>query len=284
MPVKSLLIVDIDNTLFDWVRFWRASFGALVDSLLLSSAGLNRARLLAEIRLVHQRVGTSEYAFILQDLRPLLSGYGIGPAEEQNAIQAYREARAVNRELYPGVRDTLMSIKADGARIVGFTESTGYHTADRLMKLNLDGVLEAVYSPPDYPIPVGVELVHVRTRGPSEYELKITRHEMLPRGFKKPNPALLESILDREGVKATDAVYVGDSLRRDVAMAQRASVLDVYAEYGHIGIADAAEFLLAVTHWSDDEVAAPDAAIIIPSITLRKSLSELTSYVEFRKT
>lgn len=148
MPIKSILIVDVDNTLFDWVRFWRASFGALVDSVLASAPGLERPRLLHEIRRIHRRVGTSEYAFILQDLRGVTREYGFGPADELRAIQAYREARTRSAELYPGVREFLMTIKARGTRILGFTESTGYHTVDRVAKFGLDGLLEAIYSPP----------------------------------------------------------------------------------------------------------------------------------------
>lgn len=283
MPVKTLLIVDIDNTLFDWVRFWRASFGALVDSILSSAAGLERRRLLNEIQQVHRQRGTSEYAFVLQDLRPLLTEFGVLPADEQRAIQAYREARPATLELYPGVRDTLAAIKSKGARIVGFTESTSFHVAYRLAKLRLDGIIHAVYSPPDHPIPRDVDLSVVRTRDASEYGLKFTRHEIVPSGFKKPDAALLERILAREGVAASDAVYVGDSLWSDMAMAQKASVLDVYAAYGRTKADDAASLLLAVTHRTDEELAAHAAAVIVPTITLHESFSELTNYVEFRK-
>jgi len=283
MHIKSVLIIDVDNTLFDWVRFWRASFGALVDSILASAPGLDRQRLLEEIRRIHRRVGTSEYAFILQDLRPVTGEFGIGPAEEQRAIQAYRDARALTLELYPGVRDTLLAVKAQNGRIVGFTESTGYHTADRLAKLGLDGVVDAIYSPPDYSIPQSVDITRIRTREPSEYHLKRTRHELVPGGFKKPDAVLLGSIMAREEVRPADAVYVGDSISRDVAMAQRASVLDVYAEYGRAGVAEVAAFLLAVSHWTDDELAAAYSKAVLPTITLHESLSELLTYVAFQK-
>ena len=283
MPIKTALIVDVDNTLLDWVRFWRASFGALVDSVLASAPGLERAHLLDAIRTIHRRVGTSEYAFVLQDLRPLLHQYGVGPAEEERAIRAYRDARETSLELYPGVLDTLQAIKADGNRVVAFTESTWYHTANRLATLGLDGVIDAIYSPPDYSIPESVDLAVVRRRPPSEYRLKLTRHEVVTGGFKKPDPALLKWILEHERVHASDAVYVGDSLLRDVGMAQNAGVLDVYAEYGRAGTADAAAFLLAVTHWSDEELAAARTNTIVPTITLHESFSELTSYVQFEK-
>lgn len=106
---------------------------------------------------------------------------------------------------------------------------------------------------------------------------------MVPGGFKKPDPVLLESIMVRERVRPADAVYVGDSLSRDVAMAQRASVLDAYAEYGRAGVGDAAEFLLAVTHWNDEELAAARSDTVVPTITLRQSLSELTNFVDFQR-
>src|SRR3546814_10603857 len=59
-PIRSVLITDVDNTLFDWVNVWHAAFSAMLAELLRLSR-LDEATLLSEIRKVHQRVGTSEY-------------------------------------------------------------------------------------------------------------------------------------------------------------------------------------------------------------------------------
>lgn len=51
---RSLLIADLDNTLYDWVTFFARAFSAMVDELetLLT---IDRERLLDEFKVVHQR-------------------------------------------------------------------------------------------------------------------------------------------------------------------------------------------------------------------------------------
>lgn len=93
-PVRSVLISDVDNTLFDWVRIWHAGFSAMLAELLRLS-GLDEEILLAEIRKVHQRVSTSEYAFLIAELDGLRDAAGRTPVLEyySPAINAYRAAR-----------------------------------------------------------------------------------------------------------------------------------------------------------------------------------------------
>jgi hypothetical protein len=50
----SVIITDLDNTLFDWVEIWYHSFSALVDRIEKDS-NIQREQLLDEIREVHQR-------------------------------------------------------------------------------------------------------------------------------------------------------------------------------------------------------------------------------------
>jgi phosphoglycolate phosphatase len=55
-------------------------------------------------------------------------------------------------------------------------------------------------------------------------------------------------------VTKTDCVYVGDSLTKDIAMAQDAGVADAYAKYGKAQHTGAYQLLRDVTHWSDADV------------------------------
>ena len=50
------------------------------------------------------------------------------------------------------------------------------------------------------------------------------------------------------------AIYVGDSLFKDVVMAQKAGVADVYAHYGKAHTKGEYELLRAVTHWPSEDV------------------------------
>jgi hypothetical protein len=49
-------------------------------------------------------------------------------------------------------------------------------------------------------------------------------------------------------------VYLGDSLIKDVAMAQDANVTDVLAEYGVVQHCENYEILRKVAHWAEEDV------------------------------
>lgn len=65
---------------------------------------------------------------------------------------------------------------------------------------------------------------------------------------------MLLSILDDLNLTATDAVYIGDSLMKDIAMAQAAGVADVHAHYGEVQTEPGYDLLRRVTHWSSEDV------------------------------
>ena len=67
---KTALITDLDNTLFDWADIWYQCFSAMLDEIVRIS-GLNRETLISEIRAIHQKYGTSEYSFLIEELPSL---------------------------------------------------------------------------------------------------------------------------------------------------------------------------------------------------------------------
>src|SRR4051794_33404465 len=103
----SVLITDLDNTLDDWVGIWYASFSPMLE-MLMKQSELPRDTLIKEIKAVHQRHKTSEYAFVIEEIPSLITKH---PGEDlavvyADAIRAYREGRARALKLYPGVAST----------------------------------------------------------------------------------------------------------------------------------------------------------------------------------
>lgn len=73
--MKKALITDVDNTLFDWVDVWYKSFSAMLDKV-SEISGIPAPSLYPSISAVHQRYGTSEYAFLLEEIPELADRYG----------------------------------------------------------------------------------------------------------------------------------------------------------------------------------------------------------------
>jgi len=283
----TVLVTDMDNTLFDWLEMWQAAFGAMLDRL-VGASGVARETLEEEFYAIHQRHGTTEYAFAIQELPSLRARHPPEelPARYAAAIEAYREMRRRTLRLYPGVLETLRAVRAAGTRIIAYTESRAYYAAYRVRTLGLDGVLDQLYSPPDHALPDGVTPSLIRRYPPEHYQLRRTMHRHTHEGVWKPAPTVLQDILDDVGAEPAEAAYVGDSLIKDVAMAQAAGVLDVFARYGDVRDRPGYALLRRVTHWSPAVLAGAERlteARVLPTHALGASFAELLDVVEFRR-
>jgi FMN phosphatase YigB (HAD superfamily) len=281
----SLLVFDIDNTLFDWFDFWLASFSAMVDAV-IRLTGIAKETLLTEIRTVHARHGTSEYSFILQEL-PSLSAQS--PSLREKAItagiDAYQEARERVLHIFPGVKETLELVKSSGAGLVGFTESQLYYTTHRLRRFKLDGVVDTLYCSEDHAMPDGVTLNFIRSEPSEECQLQRTRTTVVPRGIRKPNPAILRQIMKDFNATPASTAYVGDSLYKDVLMAQRAHVHDVFAKYGERLSQPGYDLLRRVSHWTDEDIEEEKQvrklAVTAAEVVLENGFPELLEHFKF---
>jgi phosphoglycolate phosphatase len=288
-PARSavtVLVTDMDNTLFDWLGMWEAAFGAMLERLTADS-GVPRETLEQEFFALHQRHGTTEYAFAIQELPSLRARHPPEelPARYAAAIEAYRTMRRRTLALYPGVLDTLRTIWAAGALVIAYTESRAYYADYRVRTLGLDGALDYLYSLPDHALPGGTTPAQIRRYPPEHYRLRRTVHRHTREGAWKPDASVLLEILRDVGADPRRAVYVGDSLVKDVAMAQAASVVDVFARYGDVRSRPGYALLRRVTHWSPAMLARSEAlreTDVHPTHVLADGFAELLALVDFR--
>lgn len=283
-PRVEVVVTDIDNTLYDWVEMWSRAFEAMLARLVADS-GVPRATLERELYAVHQRHGTTEYAFAIQELPSLAARH---PGEDlvvryAPAIDEYRAIRRQTLRLYPDVAATLRAIKATGCLTVGFTESRAYYANYRIRALGLDGLLDYVYSAPDHALPGGLTPERIRKYPAEHYRLTGTVQRHTPEGAWKPEASVLLGILGELGARPEQAIYVGDSLVKDVAMARAAGVTDVFARYGLVMDHPGYALLRRLTHWPPAMVAKSErttAGELIPSHVLDRGFSELLERFE----
>ena len=108
-------------------------------------------------------------------------------------------------------------------------------------------------------------------------------HRHTPAGELKPNPAILLDIIHEVGGSTETSIYVGDSLIKDVLMAQEAGVMDVHARYGTAHTREEYELLRSVTHWTAEQVERERAAsnrMVQPTFVLERSFQEILDLFE----
>ncbi len=197
MPrTKSVLITDLDNTLFDWVELWYNCFSAMLDQIVVIS-GIPKEQLIPEIAAIHQKHGTSEYSFLIEELPSVQRMLNDRRAVDvfSSAIEIYRRKRMLVLKLFPTVAETLLKIKGRGAMIVAYTESMAFYSNYRLRRLGLDGVIDALFSPQDHMLPKGLSTEDLRKYPSQHYQFRYTKQFFTPKGSKKPDTVVLMSTL-----------------------------------------------------------------------------------------
>jgi FMN phosphatase YigB (HAD superfamily) len=257
MTIK-LLICDLDNTLYDWVGYFVPAFDAMIDEL-ANATGISEEKLLESFRRVHQLHGTSEYALAVAELDVLaevdasLDVRG-RLAKHSGALAAFRERRRLGLHLYPDVRQTLETLRDADKAIVAHTDAMGIYARTRLRQLGIDDLFDGMWAVSDHDLP---ELRHDEVRGLLEIEpdsLQHLRGRDVAASESKPNPAVVHEILRSFGVAPDEALYIGDSLTKDVLVAQRAHVVDAYAAYGRAHERTQYQRLVDITHWTEADV------------------------------
>lgn len=281
------IILDLDNTLFDWFAVWYASFEPVYNEMLRVS-GNSTEDVEASIRRVHQERRTSEYTFLIEEADALAQTRDSGDIRStfSSAIEEARVNRDRTLKLYPTVFRTLWDLKKRGTRIIAYTESMAFYSAYRLKRFGLDGVIDILFSPKDHDMPAGMSIDRMRRLPDEFYELQVTEVRHTPPGELKPNPRVLLDIINAVGATPDKCAYVGDSLYKDVAMARDVGVYDVHAKYGESQRKPEYNLLRRVSHWTEEDVQREKAIIesghdFKPSAVLNECFAEIYMFCDF---
>lgn len=237
--MKRLLITDLDDTLYDWLGFFIPSFYGMVDEI-VNITGINRETLLKEFKSIHQRYGSVEYPFAALELPSILNEYNGKSKEEikvilDGAFHKFNSIRKRNLQLYDGVEETLKQLSEDGVTIIGYTESAQENGFYRLEKLSISQYFKHIYA------------------SESQYRNDfITNDKIIKVKTRKPDKEILLGICRQENCNLSEAIYVGDSITKDIYMAGLAGVTSVWVNYPKIKN-NYYNMLVDITSWTEED-------------------------------
>lgn len=252
---STLIICDLDNTLYDWYGYFVPSIYALIE---VASGILecDQQTLMANLREVHQRHHNSEHPFALLETEIVRRRYRdatpLQAFEKLNAaFYAFNKSRKQNLRLFDGVLETLQALRSGHVRVVAHTESKLYGAVDRVNRLELEPFLHRIYcrqeSVSSHPT------LEDGARWLKDFNWsKVVR---LPLSDVKPNARIVTDICSTENVHIDSVMYVGDSVARDMLMARQAGAFAVWAEYGSKPHPSMYEKLVRISHWTAEDVA-----------------------------
>lgn len=254
-PKVDALILDMDNTLYDWVAFFVPALYTMAE---VAGTLLNvpTELVLRELREVHRKYGNTEHPFALLETELVRSAFPQATRQEaygalRPAFHAFNRERATRLRLYPEVASTLTAVRAVGCRVFGHTEATAVNIEYRLLKLKIANCFDEVFASK------WNGLSHPDQSRASEGSGQRVR--VLPTTACKPDPEALRVLLDEVHAVPERTLYVGDSLSRDVQMANQAGVLAAWAEYGSNSLREELwAKLVHVSHWTGESVVTAD--------------------------
>lgn len=248
LPKPTLVVSDIDNTLFDWVQYYVHAFSALLRTV-ERAIGVPYAQLAEEAKQVFINHGSIEYPFVVQELPSVIAhcaddldhmlGKIVAPARDAFNVEAVRYLKP-----YADVPATLQALreKHKGVPVVALTDAPRYVAMWKLNKLGLLPHFDAVYGLADPRLPTSggrvkvdpeILLKHLQ-QGNWGYTGKI---RILPDDYEKPGTKGLKTVLmdfdhDEPPAERARVVWIGDNERKDVSLGKRLGVRTVWASYG----------------------------------------------------
>ena len=222
--MKRALLVDIDDTVVDWIGPARDAVIASVathQSLAGSDPRRVADRFLEIVEETHELWMAGELSvdgLRAEHIRRLVaeSGADLEPDEAEELAAAYRVAYLAARRPVAGARDLLSEVRRRGVRVVAVTNNLVSEQEDKLRHVGLRDLFD---------------------------ELVISEAE----GVNKPDPRIFEVALQAAGVMADEAVMLGDSWPNDVLGAVGAGIAAAWLDRAGRGVPDPAIPVLALS-------------------------------------
>lgn len=234
-----LVVTDMDNTLYSWIDYVVPAVEAMVDAVVRATS-LSRVRVVQSLKAVYTKYESNEYPFALQESSLFQEFPDFGSFDKlviDPARAAFSEARRKYLKPYKGVTETLGALKERRIPVVALTDAPRNPAEQRVRRLGFDVLLTSMYTMPGFTFPAGPDgaalvapdILQKEEKGAYKPACPVVE---LPRDHEKPNAAGLRKILQTYGMQPHEVLVVGDSVKKDIAIAKEVGCHDAWAEYG----------------------------------------------------
>ena len=194
------VILDIDNTLMDFMRMKRAAVDSAVDDMIDAGLNIPKEEMVEKIFKIYWEEGiedqnifdkvlTKEFGEI--DYRILAAG-----------ILGYKRAKEGHMTLYPHVKLTLTKLLKSGIKMGVVSDAPRLPVWLRIVALGLHHYFDPIVTFEDT-------------------------------GERKPSPKPFTKILQLLETKPEEAIMIGDWAERDIKGAKNIGMLTAWAKYGN---------------------------------------------------
>lgn len=233
MRNPQLLVLDIDNTLFDWLPYYAESNTAVLKTL-AELITVPFPQLVEEFKQLMEHFDRNN-SFVLPQL-PSLAQMPTRPDSAmicQQCTAVFLQKANAALTPYPGVKTTLATIKCNHPhiKIVALTDSPALEAVWKITRLGLDPYFDGVYGLSSPPIVPAATVLAEILAACQIYHGAVKR---MPPEFEKPSTQGLAMVMNDFGLDsiATDSViYAGDNLKKDIALGKKVGAFTCWSEF-----------------------------------------------------
>lgn len=260
--MTTVLILDLDNTVYDFVHVHAKAFRTLIH-IVSKEAGISEGALKEQCRGIARKYGSldlQDYIFDLFMDMPELSGRGrdFEEALEFSVRVGFDRTRKKYLRPYGGIKEALRTLDLGGVQIVALTNAPFALSYYRLIQMDIRSALAGL---------IAWEGAQFDDKHPNrERRLSQLRHRMraasatlgivetLSREQLKPASTGFELVRRHFGPDAR-IFAMGDSIAKDLTPAKAFGATTIWAKYGTELVKESLDTLLEITPWTTAEVA-----------------------------
>ena len=198
--MKKAILMDLDNTLVDFMKYKIESCRSAVDSMIKHGLKIDKKEAIKKLFNMYGRHGIEE-GRILQKFLMEVNGK-IDYKILSNGISAYRKMRFGNLKPYKDVEKTLKKLRKMGYKLAILSDAPRLKCWIRLASIGLTDYFDTVIAYED------------------------TRK-------KKPHTLPFKKALRKLKCGPSEVVMVGDNIARDIFGAKKMGIATVFAAYGN---------------------------------------------------
>lgn len=221
----KMVILDIDNTIYNWLDVYSYCFQEQVEYL-HKKVGLEERAIKTSFKKVFKKYDSLEVPDAVLELS-IWDQCSMNQEQIENIQRAVQnilmDGWRKNIKPYPNVRETLEWLRANSVYVVGLSDAFSFWIDYRLTCLSMRECFDRIYALENGRI---MHSKVVKEAREASNVISISLHEM------KPSTKIVEEVAELYKVDRSAIYLVGDSLKKDIAMAQSAQVHDIWAKYG----------------------------------------------------
>lgn len=270
--MKRGLILDVDNTLYNWVDAFSPSFRSQVHKL-SQLLKVPEEGLTDDFARVYKMHGTVEYPDAVNDLG-IWSELSIPEEMKKEYVSKVKQVFSItykrNLRLYPSVREVLTWARDEDITIIGLSDALERWVIYRLRTLGIERYFSGLYT--WHKEPWFLERQAVKSS--IKFRTQLQDNEL------KPNADVVNRVVMDFKLDKAHSFMVGDSVSKDVVAAQMSGIRDIWARYGTTPLEGNLDTLRRITPWTSTQQGAEIGASnkVIPSHSI-DDFSELISII-----